>query len=177
MYRIYKFRDVVRIPPERFGEDLKKVALDILREDYEGTVDKELGIILTVTDVKIEEEGYILPGDGATYHEVEFDLVAFVPLRHEVVEGIVDNVIPKAGVEVNIGPVLAFAHRSQLGDDRFIYDPATGSMVGERSKVRIKKGDKVRGKIVQVSYANEVRIGITMRQPHLGKIEEGGNEG
>ena len=170
LYRLYRFKDIIRIPPERFGEDLEKVALELLRSEYEGVLDKELGLILTVTDVSINPEGYVIPGDGATYHEAEFTLLAFVPLRHEVIEGVVDNVT-KFGLLVNIGPVDGLVHRSQIGDDKFMYDPATGAMVGTNTNIKIKKGDMVRAKIVQVSYTKEFRIGLTMRQPYLGKIK------
>ncbi len=171
MYRIYRFKDIVRIPPERFGEDLKKVALELLRTEYEGLFDRNLGLILTVTDVDINPEGYLIPGDGGTYHEATFELLAYVPLRHEVVEGVVESV-SKIGLHVNLGPVYGLVHRSQIGNDKFTYDPATGSMVGTTTNLRIKKGDMVRAKIVQVSYGKEFKIGLTMRQPYLGKIKD-----
>ena len=169
MYRLYRFKDIIRIPPERFGEDLRKVALELLRAEYEGMIQKDLGWVLTVTDVKINPEGYVIPGDGGTYHEVEFEVLAFVPIRHEVIEGIVESVA-KIGLWVNIGPVDGLVHRSQIGNDKFEYDPASGAMVGKTTNIKIKKNDLVRAKIVQISYGKEFKIGLTMRQPYLGKI-------
>ncbi|ABU81268.1 DNA-directed RNA polymerase [Ignicoccus hospitalis] len=171
MYRIYRFKDMVRIPPERFGEDLKKVALELLREEYEGVIDEELGIILTVTDVDISPEGYIVPGDGGTYHEATFTLLAFKPLRNEVVEGIVVNVT-KNGIYVNIGPIDGMVHKAQLGDERFEYDAATGSMVGTSTKTVIKRGDLVRARIVQISTRRGLKVGMSMKGPYLGKIKD-----
>ncbi len=171
MYRLYRFKDIVRIPPEKFGEDLKKVALELLREEYEGLLDEDLGLILTVTDVDIAPEGYIIPGDGATYHEAVFTLLAFKPLRNEVVEGTVVNVT-KTGVYVNIGPIDGMVHRSQLGDERFEYDPATGSMIGTQTKTRIKRGDLVRARIVQISTKRGLKVGLSMKGPFLGKIKD-----
>ncbi len=171
LFRLYEFKDIVRIPPERFGEDLKKVALELLREEYEGVLDDELGLIVTVTDVDINEEGYIIPGDGATYHEAKYTLLAFKPVRNEVVEGPVVSVT-KHGIYVNIGPVDAMVHRSQLGEGSFTYDPATGSMIGP-GNIRIKKGDIVRGRIVQISTKRGVlKVGMTLKGPGLGKIKD-----
>jgi len=171
LYRLYRFKDIVRIPPERFGEDLKKVALELLRDEYEGLFDEDLGLVLTVTDVDISPEGYIIPGDGGTYHEATFTLLAFKPLRNEVVEGTVVNVT-KNGIYVNIGPIDGMVHRSQLGDEKFEYDMATGSMVGTQSKIRIKRGDLVRARIVQISTKRGLKVGMSMKGPYLGKIKD-----
>ncbi|MEM2005225.1 MAG: DNA-directed RNA polymerase [Zestosphaera sp.] len=171
MFRIVTVEDVVRVPPELFGEDLDKVALKQLKERYVGRIDPTLGVIVSVWRVTTEPEGKILPGDGATYHKVVADMVTFYPVSNEVIEGeIVD--VKRSGLFVNVGPVDAFAHVSQLADDKLVYDEARDVLVGEVTKVTFAKGDVVRGRVVNVSIAQpaHIRIGLTLRQPGLGKL-------
>ncbi|MEM0014178.1 MAG: DNA-directed RNA polymerase [Zestosphaera sp.] len=171
MFRIVTVEDVVRVPPELFGEDLDKVALKQLKERYVGRIDPTLGVIVSVWRVTTEPEGKILPGDGATYHKVVADMVTFYPVSNEVIEGeIVD--VKRSGLFVNVGPVDAFAHVSQLADDKLVYDEARDVLVGEATKVTFAKGDVVRGRVVNVSIAQpaHIRIGLTLRQPGLGKL-------
>ena len=50
MYYKLKLNDKVRVPPERMGEDLNTVILDVLQEQFEGSVDKEMGIFIAVVE-------------------------------------------------------------------------------------------------------------------------------
>jgi len=174
LFRLVTIEDVVRIPPERFGEDLNRIAHDELRDKYLGRVDPDLGLVVVVWRTDVNSEGTIIPGDGATYHRVRADLLTYYPVIHEVVEGdIVD--VKKIGIFVNIGPVDAFAHISQITDDKLVYDELRGLLQGEETKTTFSKGDIVRGRIVNVSLAppTHIRVGITLKQPALGKIKEG----
>lgn len=174
MFRVVSIEDIIRIPPDRFGEDLTKIAYDQLREKYLGRVDPDLGLVIAVWHVDVNPEGVIVPGDGATYHEAKADLLTYYPIMHEVVEGEVVDV-KKIGIFVNVGPVDTFVHISQIADDRMIYDEYRGILQGEETKITVGKGDIVRGRIVNVSLAppTHIRIGMTMKQPTLGKIREG----
>lgn len=173
MYVMFKVRDVVRIPPSLFGEDLEEAALKVLREKYEGAVDKEMGLILLVRNVKVEEEGLIIPGDGATYHFAEFEVLSFLPYIKEVVEGEAVEVTD-FGVFVNLGPVDGLIHKSQILDDRINYDGRRGALIGQETKRILERGDVLRARITSVSSTTSnklMRIGLTMRQPFLGKLE------
>ncbi|MCX8208486.1 MAG: DNA-directed RNA polymerase [Sulfolobales archaeon] len=176
MYRLVKVEDVVRIPPSKFGEDLVKTASEVLSEKYVGSLHPDLGLILAITDIDVEPEGTIVPGDGATYHRAVLELLTFYPVVNEVVDGVVVDV-KRIGVFVNIGPMDALVHISQIADDRMVYHEETGVLEGEETKLRISKGDVVRGRITAVSIARPsmIRIALTMRQPGLGKIASGGS--
>ncbi|BBD71950.1 DNA-directed RNA polymerase [Sulfodiicoccus acidiphilus] len=173
MFKLVKAKGIVRISPEFFGEPLEQTVLESLRQEYQERLIKDLGLVLAVMDVKVSEEGRIILGDGATYHDVEFQLLTFVPVPQEVVEGEVvqtDNI----GIYVNIGPMDGLVHISQIADENLKYDPNRGILVGERTKRIIEGGDKVRARIVSISAPSAgrlPRIGLTMRQPYLGKIE------
>jgi len=172
MFRLCRIKDVVRIPPNRFGEELNKVAREELRKRYEGRVDNVLGLVIAVIDVNVNPEGIILQGDGATYHDVIADLLTFYPLINEVTIGEVVDV-KRIGAYVNIGPIDAFIHISQLMDDKVIYDELQDILIGEETKKVVKRGDRVRGRIVSVSInpPTSLRVAMTLRQPYLGKVE------
>ena len=48
MWRVLTIEDYVRIPPSRFGEPLEKVAYEQLREQYEGKIERDIGIFVKI---------------------------------------------------------------------------------------------------------------------------------
>ncbi len=171
MFRLYKLRDIVRIEPSKFGRPLEEVALEVLKSKYEGLRDKNLGLIVLVRNPKVDPMGYIVPGDGASYHAVEFEALTYVPIVNEVVEGVVKNIV-RVGLILDLGPVEGFVHISQIADEEVFYDHARGAMVCRQSKRFVERGDVVRARITGISSsATQLRISLTMRQPFLGKRE------
>ena len=86
MFKLVTLRDTIRIPPEKFGEAIDTVSYEQLKMKYEGMVDEELGYVIAVTKIKVNPFGKVIPGDGATFHKVEFSLLTFFPKIQEVVE-------------------------------------------------------------------------------------------
>lgn len=171
MYKLVELEDVIRIPPDRFNDEREKVALDILREQYEGKWDKDLGMILCVKDVTEMSTGRVIHGDGASYNNVTFNVLTFFPKLHEIVEGHVVEIV-EFGSFVRIGPVDALTHVSQITNDYISYDKKQHTLTGKETKKMIKEGDSVRARIVTISTKEDVvKIGLTMRQPYLGKFE------
>lgn len=149
-----------------------------MKEKYEAKFDKDLGIIILVYDVKVSDLGVVLPGDGSTYHEARFKLLSYVPVMHEVVEGAVRDV-RNIGLFVNIGPLDAFVHISQVMDaDDIEYNDALKAITGDKNRRQVAVGDKVRGRVTNISYqaTGLPRIAMTMRQPSLGKLDWIGGE-
>ncbi len=175
MYMVARVEDVVRIPPRYFGYPLKDAALRVLREKYEGRVSPELkGIIVTVLDVDIEEQGRIVPGDPGTWHRARFDLLVFRLEQNEVVEGKVDEVTTY-GIRVNLGPIDGFVHISQISSRRVMINEREGIVVEEGTNRVIRRGDRVRAKVQAVSFRigprQRPRIALTMRGWLLGPLE------
>ena len=140
---------------------------------YDGMVDEELGYVIAVADIKVNPFGKIIPGDGATFHKVEFSLLTFFPKIQEIIEGEVVE-IAEFGAFVRIGPVDALLHVSQLMDDFISYDERQGVLLGKESGRTISRGDIFRVRIVAVSFPrgrSGGKIGVTARQPMLGKID------
>ncbi len=173
MYKIVTIRDTVRVPPDRFDEPLKETVLDILRKSYEGVSDADLGVILAITEVKEMGVGRIIMGDGASYYDTVFDALVYKPEVHEIVLGEVVEIVG-FGAFVRLGPLDGLVHVSQVTDDYISYDRKKGVLTGKESKRALKEGDRVRARIVTVSMKRGARagkIGLTMRQPGLGKLE------
>jgi DNA-directed RNA polymerase subunit E' len=173
MFKLITLQDTIRIPPETFGNPLEKVGLEQVKAKYEGIVDEELGYVIAVSRVEVSPIGKIIPGDGATYHKVTFSLLTFYPVIQEIVEGDVVE-IADFGAFVRIGPVDALLHVSQLMDDYISYDEKQGVLLGKETKRKLSSGDQVRVRITAVSLGragSSGKIGVTARQPFLGKLE------
>ena len=61
--------DVVRVPPERLGEDLASTVKELLRDKLEGRMDKKIGMFIAILDVVEMKEGRIMIGDGGVWIE------------------------------------------------------------------------------------------------------------
>jgi DNA-directed RNA polymerase subunit E' len=173
MFKLVTLQDTIRIPPETFGAPLEQVGRDQVKAKYEGIVDEQLGYVIAATEVEVSPIGKIIPGDGATYHKVTFSLLTFYPIIQEIVEGDVVE-IADFGAFVRIGPVDALLHVSQLIDDYMSYDEKQGVLLGKETKRKLINGDQLRVRITAVSLGkagSSGKIGVTARQPFLGKLE------
>ncbi|HID60929.1 MAG TPA: DNA-directed RNA polymerase [Hadesarchaea archaeon] len=173
MYKIVTVEDTVRVPPNRFSETTDEAITDILRKNYEGTTDKDVGTILVITELKEVGTGRVIMGDGASYHDVIFEALVYKPEVNEVVLGEVVEIVEFGGF-VRLGPIDGLVHVSQVMDDFVGYDKKKGVLYGKESKRVLKEGDRVLARIVSVSLKRGMKsgkIGLTMRQPGLGKLE------
>ncbi|HDJ96845.1 MAG TPA: DNA-directed RNA polymerase [Thermofilum sp.] len=174
MYKLLEFEDIIRIPPALFNLPLKDAAIEVLRTSYEGRIIRGLGLAVSILDVNVDAKGIIIPGEGATYHKARVKALFFSPEPQEVVEGIV-TVVAEYGIEVRLGPVDGFIHKSQIFEkETFSYSREQEYLLGEKTGKILRRGDVVRARIVQVSYGTRrlrLRIGLTMTQPYLGKLE------
>ncbi len=174
MYKMVERLDTVRIPPKLLGAPLKEVVEELTHDSFEGKIDKDNNLTILATGIEPVGSGRIVHGDGAVYQQVRFHALVFKPELHEVVQGKVCEVL-RFGAFVRFGPLDGLLHISQIMDDRIDIDEANNRLVGKDTKRDLKTGDIVRARIVAISI-NEVnyresKIGLTMRQPGLGKIE------
>jgi len=173
LFSISTLLDVIRIPPSLFGTVLKKAAVNILKEKYESMINADLGYIIMILDAKVEPMGKMVPGDGGTFHKVEFEALTYYPKLQEIVRGeIVD--ITDFGAFVRIGPTDALLHLSQIMDDYLKSDVKSGIILANQSGRTLKVGSTLRSRITAVSLgkaASMGKIGITCRQPFLGADE------
>lgn len=173
MYYIYSVKDNFRLLPEYFNKDLNDAATAILQKRYEGQIDKEMGIIISLQNVHNISDGYIMPGDPSTHHDVEFDVLTYMPYVEEVVAGEVTE-IAEFGAFVRIGPIDGLVHVSQILNDFLSFDRKAQSFISKKSGKSLKKGDLVYAKISTISMKSSIKdskIALTMKPEGLGKPE------
>nr|MDO8097762.1 DNA-directed RNA polymerase [Candidatus Njordarchaeota archaeon] len=173
MYKLVTLKDTIRIPPERFGEDITKVAMDMLIKDYGGISDPDIGFVISIVEVIDVGIGKLLPGDGGAYHEVTFRVLSFKPEQQEIAEGEVVEIV-EFGAFIRLGPTDGLCHVSQVTDDFISYNMKKSQLMAKESKRMLSEGDKVRARIIAISLGEGSRrgkIGLTMRQPFLGKLD------
>ncbi len=171
MFYKTKVKDHIRVPPNLFGTDLNNAVVKVIRERYEGFISPEIGVVVDVSKVDSIGEGMIIPGDGASFYETTFDLITFKPEMHEVINGTIKD-IADFGAFISLGPIEGMVHVSQTMDD-FVTFSKEKVLNGRDSKRSIKVGDMCRARVVAVSFKDVTnpKLGLTMRQPGLGKLD------
>lgn len=169
-YRV-KVKDYIRVPPSMFNRPMKEAVLNNVKSTYENYISKETGFVINVIDIGAIKEGVIIPGDGAGYYETEFELLTFKPELNELVYGKIRD-ITDFGAFVDIGGVEGMVHISQSMDD-FVSFSKEKVLQGKKSGQSIKVGDRCKARIIAISYKdlNNPKIGLSMRQEGLGKVE------
>ncbi len=173
MYYIYTVRDTFKMPPEKFGEEIEKVASVVLQKKYEGAIDREMGVLICVFNVRDVSDGVIYPEDPSTHHSAEFNILSFLPAVDEIVAGDVTE-LAEFGAFVRIGPIDGLVHVSQIANEFLSLDKKISAFVSRKSGLSLKKTDIAYAKISTVSMKNSVKdskIALTMRPEGLGKPE------
>ncbi len=171
MFYKIEVSDHVRVPPRFMGDSVTTAVLKAVRQKFEGRIDPALGVVIDVTSVKNVGEGKIIPGDGASYFETTFELLTFQPEMQEVITGKIKD-IADFGAFITLGPIDGMIHISQTMDD-FVSFSKEKTLGGRDSKRSLKIGDTCRARVIAVSFKDVTnpKIGLTMRQPGLGKLD------
>jgi DNA-directed RNA polymerase subunit E' len=170
MFYTIDVEDYVRVEPRLFGLKTSDAVAKQLQETYVDYHDKEIGEVIGVISVSEVGDGVIIPGDGAAYYNSKFKLIVWKPELQELCFGIVDE-ITNFGAFMNLGVMKGMIHISQTMDDYVSFSTA-GSLLGKDSKKILKKNDTCIARVVALSYKGDMpKIGLTMRQPGLGKLD------
>jgi len=170
MFYIAEVEDHVRVDPKLFGLPTGEAVDKQLRETYSDYYDRNLGKVVSVIEVLNVGDGVIIPGDGAAYYISRFRLLIWKPELQELVYGIVSE-ITNFGAFIDMGVMKGMIHISQTMDD-YVSFSKTNSLLGKSSKRSLKQKDLCIARIVAISHkGDEPKIGLTMRQPGLGKLD------
>jgi len=171
LYKILTVKDRVRVAPSKFKDNLDESIRESIIKEYENKLLDNNRFIICLTDVINVGEGRIVPGDGAVYYETTFKILIYTPLIKEIVEGEITE-ITDFGSFVRIGPIEGFVHMSQVMDD-YVSFSKTKSLAGKESKKTLIIGDYVRARVIAISMKSlkDAKIGLTMRQSGLGKLD------
>jgi len=170
MFYLTEVEDYIRVDPKLFGMPTLEAVKDQLRETYTDFYSKELGKVVSVIEVLEVGEGVIIPGDGAAYYKTTFKILTWKPEMQEIVYGVISE-ITTFGAFIDLGMMRGMIHISQTMED-YVSFSKTNSLLGKSSKKSLKPGDLCLARIVAISHkGDEPKIGLTMRQPGLGKLE------
>lgn len=171
MFYKTQLKDHIRVAPKHFVNDVNEAVIKAVREKYGGFIDEDIGFVIDVLNVESVNEGIIIPGDGAAYYETTFNLITFKPEMHEVIPGRIKD-IADFGAFLTMGPIDGMIHVSQTMDD-FVSFAKEKVLTGKDSKRALKVGDECRARVIAVSFKDPLnpKIGLTMRQVGLGKLE------
>jgi len=170
MFYLAEVEDYVRVEPKLFGLPTIEAVDKQLRESYADYYNKEFGKVVTVIEVISVGEGVIIPGDGAAYYNTKFKLLIWKPEMNELVYGVISE-ITTFGAFINMGVMRGMIHISQTMED-YVSFSKTNTLTGKATKRILKQGDLCTARVVAISHkGDEPKIGLTMRQPGLGKIE------
>jgi len=171
MFYKLEIQDHIRVPPNLFDKQVDEAIIERIKKKYEGYISQDVGIVIDVSAVNNVGEGIIIPGDGSSYYDVTFDLITYRPEMQEVVLGkIID--IADFGAFINLGPIEGMIHISQTMDD-FVSFSKEKVLSGKETKKTLKVGDSCRARIIAVSFKDVAnpKLGLTMRQPGLGRLD------
>jgi DNA-directed RNA polymerase subunit E' len=170
MFYLATVEDYIRVEPKYFGLPTMESIEKQLNESYVDSVTKDLGFVISVVSVDEVGDGIIIPGDGAAFYNSKFKVLVWRPELHELVYGTIKE-ITNFGAFIDMGVAQGMIHVSQAMED-FVSLSKTGTLHGKASKRSLGVGDNCVARIVAISFkSGEPKIGLTMRQPGLGKIE------
>ena len=169
-YRV-EVKDHIRVSPKLFNEKIEDAVTECIRKKFDGFISQDLGFVIDVSKINEIEEGVVIPGDGAAYYGTTFELIAFRPELQEVITGKIRD-IADFGAFITLGPIEGMIHVSQTMDD-FVSFSKDKILSGKESKRGLKVNDVTKARIIAISYKDltNPKIGLTMRQPCLGKYD------
>jgi DNA-directed RNA polymerase subunit E' len=176
MFYKTKLRDHIRVPPNLFNLPMEEAIIEVIKKEYAGYISKDFGVVIDVCNLTRIGEGIIIPGDGASYYETEFELLTFKPELQEIVLGKIKD-IADFGAFISIGPIEGMIHISQTMDD-FVSFSKDKVLLGKESKKTLKVNDLCKARVIAISFKDisNPKIGLTMRQAGLGKLDWIGSE-
>ena len=171
MFYKTQLKDHIRVAPKFFDLAVEDAIIQSIKQKYNGFIDPDIGIVVDVVGAGEIKEGVIIPGDGASYYETDFEVITFKPELQEVVVGRIKD-IADFGAFISIGPIDGMIHISQTMDD-FVSFAKERVLSGKDSGKTLKVGDHCRARIIAVSFKdiNNPKLGLTMRQPGLGRLD------
>jgi len=175
LYSLVEIEEWIGLLPNTSG-DLREAALEYLRNSLEGKVDPEIGIIIAVLDADVISMGTLppIPGDPKVYYLVKYRVLTFKPVQLEVIRGRVREA-REIGIFVNMGPIDGFVFRNQIMDEPVEFLPERRGFRGVKTGRIVEVRDIVRARITQIGKDRRrtggLKVGLTMRQPYLGKEE------
>nr|GMC48945.1 DNA-directed RNA polymerase III subunit RPC8 [Ipomoea batatas] len=85
MFYLSEIEHTLRLPPHLLNLALNEAIKGELEGLFVDKVIAQLGLCISVYDIRSNDGGFIFPGDGASTYTVKFRLIIFRPFRGEVI--------------------------------------------------------------------------------------------
>lgn len=87
MFLTCSIEDTVRVLPADLGSATLDAVQAVLERNYIDRVIRDVGLAVTIHEIRSIEGGFIYHSDGAAHFTVIFSLVIFRPLEGEILVG------------------------------------------------------------------------------------------
>ncbi|ESQ38414.1 hypothetical protein EUTSA_v10028967mg [Eutrema salsugineum] len=85
MFTLSELEHTLRVPPHLLNHPLEDAIKSVLQNLFLDKVLADLGLCVSIYDIRSVEGGFVLPGDGAATYKVRFRMVVFRPFVTEVI--------------------------------------------------------------------------------------------
>jgi DNA-directed RNA polymerase III subunit RPC8 len=85
MFYLSELEHSLRVPPHLLNLPLEDAIKSVLQNVFLDKVLADLGLCVSIYDIKSVEGGFVLPGDGAATYKVGLRIVVFRPFVGEVI--------------------------------------------------------------------------------------------
>jgi len=109
MFVLTELQDTLRIPPQSLSIPLQDAVTQEIASLYFDKVLKDLGLCVTLYDIKNIDGGFVFPGDGAPHFTVDFRLIMFRPFVGEVLLAKLKR-CDKTGLYLSLGSFFEDIH-------------------------------------------------------------------
>ncbi|TKR95080.1 hypothetical protein L596_009296 [Steinernema carpocapsae] len=89
MFVLALLKDTIIVKPHQFKDDFKERIAHVINTRFANKVIPDVGLGISLYDIKHVSDSHILPGDGCSHTEVTFRLIVFRPFIGQIIEGVV----------------------------------------------------------------------------------------
>jgi len=172
MLFLIKGEKTIVIPPALLGPKLLAHIKEQLVREMEGEISREYGYCLWAG----VEEGQgseplsdgIVDEDGNAVFTTHYSALYFNLFKEEVADGIVEEVKPKFGIWLSIGPIKAFIDKDNIPKN-YTLNAEEDAYIDEDAKERLGKESMVRFRVMSTNIHEGTMIVIgTLADDYLG---------
>ncbi|KAH9316157.1 hypothetical protein KI387_024784, partial [Taxus chinensis] len=102
MFFLSVLEHTIRIPPQTLNIRLEEAIFQELQKLFVDKIIKDLGLCVSIYDIRAIDGGFVFAGDGAPTYTIDFRLVVFRPFIGEVLVGRLKK-SDKSGIYLSLG--------------------------------------------------------------------------
>ena len=170
MFFMMLFKKDMIVTPSDLSKNLEKIIKVKLMEQVTGTCNLKYGYFIKVVNINLSNDGLIMEGTGDILFKVEYTAIVMRPLKGEICEGIIDEILNEGGCFVKVGPMRVHIPKDEM-NPKFTLDKMSQCYVNEEDNTEMKIGTKVRFRYKDIQlHNNEFKPSGTMKEKYLGPL-------